>query len=113
MKATKFDEIVAARAGERVQNKIFAFKVSIKKACGELVNNPFYGYHLEEILPDVYRNVLNIMASDNIKKGWPSSLWGMERELVASELLNIMDEMQKAMLAADRQEPGENTPRED
>ena len=110
MKKIKFDEIVAARANERVQKKIFEFKTDIKKACGELVNNTFQGYNLSERLPDIYREVLNVMVSDNIRIGWPSTLWDVEKEKVASELLAIMDEMQKAMLAADRAEPGENVP---
>ena len=110
MKKTKFDEIVAARANERVQQKILAFKIAIKTACGALVNSPFHVSHANEILPDSYRGVLNVMLSNNIKIGWPSTLWDVEKEKVASELLAIMDEMQKAMLAADRAEPGENVP---
>jgi len=112
MKAIKFDEIVKARADQRIQGKIFMFKLAIKKACGELVNNTFNGYNLDESLPDSYKEVLTIMVGDNIKVGWPSALWTMEKEKVSAELLDIMDEMQKALLAADRVEPGENVPNE-
>ena len=110
MKLVKFDKIVAARANERVQQKIFAFKKAIKTACGDLVGYPFNSYDLNESLPDSYRGVLSAMLSNNIKIGWPSTLWDLEKKKVASELLAIMDEMQKAMLAADRAEPGENVP---
>ena len=110
MKAVRFDEIVVARANERVQQKILAFKIAIKKACGDLVGYPYNSYALNEKLHKNYRGVLAIMLNDNISVGWPSTLWDMEREKVSTELLNIMDEMQKALLAADRGEPGENVP---
>jgi len=110
MKKIKFDEIVAARANERVQQKISTFKLAIKKALAELVDESFHSYNLNESLPGSYRGFLNAMLSNNIKIGWPSTLWDVEKEKVASELLAIMDEMQKAMLAADRAEPGENVP---
>jgi len=40
-------------------------------------------------------------------------LWEREEELVNQELLNIMDEMQRAMLAVERNEKPKNLPEND
>ena len=107
MNAQGFQKIIEARANERVQEKIRTFK---KGVAGLL--NAFSGqcYNDEKttLTPD-RRAIVSIMASEDHSKGWPKTIWENERDIVEKELLSIMDEMQKALLAADRSELGENS----
>jgi hypothetical protein len=104
MKAKNFDEIVTARANERAQNKINIFKKEIKEACAKLLNYRWQDYRE---LPEVTCAVLRIVLA-NATVGWPREIWEFEENLVSEELLNTMDEMQKALIAASRLTPGEN-----
>jgi hypothetical protein len=106
MKAENFDEIVKARANERVQRKIEAFREDCKRSATELIGVKYCGY--SDRFDDAYRTLFAILASNKHTEGWPSSLWKKERELVSDELLRVMDEMQRAFLAASKADPGEN-----
>jgi len=51
---------------------------------------------------DYNREILKHMLDDNtinFNKGWPSVIWREEEERVSKELLSMMDEMQKALIA--------------
>ena len=109
MKEKTFDEIVKARANERTQAKIKAFKEAVKKSCFELTGKTWLGYDQNKVLVPDFRAVLSILSSENHTTGWPSSLWEKEEDHVREELLKTMDEMQRALLAASKAEPGENT----
>jgi hypothetical protein len=107
MKAETFDQIVKNRANERAVNRIAAFKKEVMAACKKLVGE-FHGYGGAQLDAQVwqpeFRQVLGILASDNAKKGWPAKIWDEESAAVTKELLNIMDEMQKALLSKDPSE---------
>ena len=110
MKAEKFDQIVEARANERVQKKIAHFQQAVISAARGLTDCrgiPQYGQMLAR-----NKEVVALMVSGNFHKGWPKLLWENEREVVHKELLATMDEFQKALLAAEKAEPGENRPQE-
>ena len=110
MKEKTFDEIVKARANERTQAKIKAFKETVKTACGQVLDHTYWRqYGQETNLLSEFRAVLTLLASDDHTTGWPSSLWEKEEDHVREELLKTMDEIQRAFLAASKAEPGENT----
>jgi len=114
MKAEMFDKIVEASANERVQRKISAFKDAVDRAYRTLMVCPPYS-SIFDASADVYpeaKKVIGILVSGDTRRGWPSRLWEREREAVSKELLATMDEMQKALLAAEKAEPGENRPEE-
>ena len=113
MNAQKFDEIVEARANERVQAKIKKFKADCCKAFGELIGDGYTSHSYHNPFREEARVAFGVLASDNHAQGWPSSLWEKERQTVSEELLRIMDEMQKALLAASKSEDGENKPVEE
>jgi hypothetical protein len=102
MKAATFDEIVRKRANERVQIKLNAFREAIMSSCKVLIGDRC-GYQGSQAKhkswhPD-YCRLLKILASDDNQGGWPATIWAEEFESVSKELLAIMDEMQKALLA--------------
>jgi len=110
MKEKTFDEIVKARANERVQAKLKAFKEVVKTACGQLLGDTYWrGYEQRITLIPNFREVLTLLASEDHTKDWPTSLWEKEEDAVREELLKTMDEMQRAFLAASKAEPGENS----
>ena len=101
--------IVKARANQRAQQKIENFKSSIRG-------------HFQQLGISLYTSDNGIQGGiDAIKiygflsgfdgyPGWPRVIWDNEEELVRKELLATMDEFQKALLAAEKAEPGENRP---
>jgi hypothetical protein len=106
MKAKNFDEIVTARANERAQDKINVFKKKIREACASLLEMSLLGW---DDLPPLARKALSQMIKTrNEPLCWPREIWEIEENLVREELLNTMDEMQKALIAASRLTPGEN-----
>lgn len=102
MKSKTFDQIVENRANERARERIRQFKVAVSSACKSLVgeNRGYVGTTPMEKdwYPD-FKKVLSILASNDNSKGWPSKIWEEEREKVTTELLHIMDEMQRALLS--------------
>jgi len=110
MKSEKFDRLVKARANERVQEKIREFKESCGYAFQKLTNQRSYVVSDYE-MSDFAKAVFAILVSKNNSKNWPRELWEKEEEKVERELLSIMDEMQKALIAADKNETGENIPK--
>lgn len=94
-----FDELVNARANERVQKKIDLFRDRIYKAI-EGLGPRFYRYHRYEVNP-LGTEALMRVAEDE-REGWPPCLWEDERKAVSAELLATMDAMQQAMVAASR-----------
>lgn len=110
MKSEMFDGIVKARANERVQKKIRKFKQDVGKALSEMGKGYSRVRPEENCGTEEAKAILAIMGSDNPNSGWPNTLWERERTAVEKELLAIMDEMQKALLAADKAEPGEHRP---
>lgn len=110
MKAEKFDQIVEARTNQRAQQKIDKFKKAIRDALGEL-GIWVSGYHIDSCLGQ--KEVLKIfavLATGKSNAGWPKEIWDRERAEVVKSLLATFDEFQKALIAADRAEPGENSP---
>jgi len=110
MKSEKFDRLVKARANERVQEKIKTFKESCGDAFQKLTDQCSYIVSDYEV-SDFAKAVFAILISKNNSKNWPRELWEKEEEKVERELLSIMDEMQKALIAADKNETGENIPK--
>jgi hypothetical protein len=107
MKAKNFDEIVTARADERAQNKINVFKKEIRAACINLLGGKYVSNYSALHEEETVRKVLLKIASGT-PVAWPREIWEIEENLVREELLNTMDEMQKALIAASRLTPGEN-----
>ena len=115
MKSEMFDKIVEARADERVQDRIGTFKRTCDRAYKDLlrISNRFdSAFTVEFGVTPAARQIFAILSSDDTRKGWPKDLWEKERGMVRAELLKTMDEMQKALIAAERSQPGENVPRE-
>ena len=109
MKAETFDKIVEARANERVQEKVAKFKMECLFALEHLLGGKKWsGYNIDTTYLNNMRLPFSLLASENHRSGWPKILWETERNAVREELLGIMDEMQKALLAADKNQPGEN-----
>lgn len=107
MTPEKFDGIVKARANERVQQAIMTAKKAVVIALSPLMGKQIAEHHLirsYSLKNEIHavKDILKVLASDNHAKGWPSEIWRRAEAEVESELLNIMDEMQKAMLAAQR-----------
>jgi hypothetical protein len=111
MTSDMFDKIVKARAMERVEAKINAFKKACLAASRELLPYSYIDLRYGGVsLPAEHRAVFALLASDNHGKNWPVRLWQYEEGLVAEELLKTLDEMQRALLAAEKQQKGENDP---
>ena len=110
MKAERFDQIVEARTNERAQQKIDKFKKAVRDALGELgvyVNR----YSLDgDLTRGEPLKIFGVLASGKPGAGWPKEIWDRERTEVVKALLATFDEFQKALIAADRAEPGENQP---
>lgn len=115
MNASRFDSIVKARANQRAQQKIEAFRASVNaavKALGIKTPTGYYnGWQPSSIKEDL-KNVLdNVAAGMYCNPGeassanpltactWPAAIWRSEEEAVQKELLATMDEMQKALIA--------------
>ncbi len=94
-----FDKIVEARANERVQNRIYAFTQEAFAAALKLCDGG---------VEQGRREVLAVAAQPYAERTWPQSLWTKERATVRKELLATMDEMQRAIVAAEKAEPGEH-----
>lgn len=107
MKAEEFDKIVKARTDERVNTRIEGFRESVYGACRKFFNYSDHEYQRGK-WHDEYRKVLQILSSEENKKGWPPQLWKKEREKVADELLSAFDEFTKAKLAAEAAKEPEN-----
>ena len=112
MNAQKFNDIVKARANERMQTKIPSFRIEstalITKYFGIYVD-PNDSYYSDRVTA-----IFSILASTNVRAGWPAELWREEEKKVSDELLSIMDEMQKALISAGRlPAEDENTPKEE
>lgn len=106
MTGEKFDRIVKARADQRVNEKIKQFKSVCSTAYAKLTGENWYTNFPDSVMAEL---IFGILASKKHCKGWPKELWEKEEKEVESELLSIMDEMQKALLAAELLEEGENT----
>jgi hypothetical protein len=102
MKSETFDKIVTNRAHERACKRISVFRREVMDSCKKLVGS-HCGY--QGTTPDSkvwypdFQNILKILTSDDVHKGWPKQIWEEESAAVTKELLSIMDEMQKALLA--------------
>jgi len=105
MKADMFDTIVEARANERVQKRINAFKKEITEAVVRLNGGRRENRGGGQFEQPSVRAALAVLTKDagtTADKGWPVDLWKHEREDVAGELLETMDEMQKALIAVNK-----------
>jgi len=96
MNSSKFDTIVENRAAERVRARIrkfeYALLAELRELSGRSIDN--------SSLPELFNGEIfvGILVGLQTRK-WPKYLWEQEREKVANELLSVMDEMQKALLA--------------
>ena len=106
MKAEKFEQIVRARANKRIQDRLVQFKKDITAALGKLTGGNYIGY------ATFGQKYWEHLAKNGWAKDWPPELWENEEKKVQYELLSIIDEMQKALLDADRNDPGEFSPGE-
>ena len=120
MTATKFDEIVEARANERVQARIKQLRTDLRKAFATATTGNermFDGYYNNRTIApnqqvagskltagnarDLLQVVYGESTTDN-KGEWPAWLWKQERLDVSRELLATLDSMQQALLAASK-----------
>ena len=113
MKAEMFDKIVEARADQRVQAKIGAFKRACVEAAQHLGVGRFSRQDDLVLCQEESRALFAVLASGEPARGWPPEIWERECEAVRKELLSTMDEFQRALLAAEKAEPGENSPAEE
>jgi molecular chaperone GrpE (heat shock protein) len=96
MNASKFDKIVENRAVERTREKISNFKRQLSDAVRELTNGSVSPAQIGGFWSTQSAKELFTALDTN---RWPACLWDQERELVTKELLSVMDEMQKALVA--------------
>lgn len=102
MKGTDFDRIVKNRADERVKGKLSAFRDAFATAFSRLTGAGFVSKDASDDNSLANWKILNDMVAKggpNNLKEWPKYLWDIEEGKVRSELLSVMDEMQKALLA--------------
>lgn len=109
MNETKFEMAVAARAKQRVEDRIMHFKSACWRAYRELTGNDAYNTANYCANP-MAREIFAVIASTDHSKDWPPALWETERDKVRKELFSIMDEMQKAFMAMDGVGLVENIP---
>ena len=114
MKPIKFDEIVKARAAQRIHERAKKFRMALAKAFDEL--HPEFrvdsdGAALRPPTEDdkgqwanQRRWALTFLTENKL----PPRVWTEEEEKVSAELLATMDEMQKAFLAPPVTEDGTN-----
>ena len=106
MKATTFDEIVTAKTNARVQDKIKEVRAAVFAAIDKMG----YGASVDKFVfrdPTGWGKLIlgSILRNDG---KWPKRIWEEERKLVAGELLQTMDVMQKAILSTSRKaDPGD------
>lgn len=120
MDKSKFDEIVEARANERVQARFAKMRRAVYQALLEFFHPRNYGsygnYSESEDWGGRFQYVMIQLASDDNRKGWDTEklkedFWESERNAVTKELLSQMDEFQKALLAAQKEpNPDDCTP---
>jgi len=99
MKAEKFDAIVKARADQRIQERLKIFKDDVRKALEKLTGHSYAGYR------SFGSSFWKVLTGDNWHKGWPKTLWTEEEVRVENELLATLNEMQKAFLALEKEDP--------
>jgi len=100
MKAKDFDAIVVARANERVQNKIKIFRGNIIKALITLGGSVLYNSCSQQV--SKVGELALACTREHSSQEWPLELREMEEAAVRKELLSTLDEMQRALLAANK-----------
>jgi hypothetical protein len=103
MTTEEFIQLVKVRANVRVQEKILSFKRELHQALQNLGIADAYSYGLSPAA----RELLTTLGGEDPFNCWPKRIWTREESIVKDELLNILDELQKAQLALSR-EPNEN-----
>jgi len=103
MTGEKFAEIVTKRAHERVEAKLRTFKHGLHNLFSQLTGDTFITKDSKGARGANYAILAQMVEKECIDfgEGWPALLWVREEEKVADELLSMMDEMQKALLAPD------------
>ena len=105
MKGTDFDRIVKNRADERVRKKLSIFRNAVANAFKNLTGSGYVSREATSTDGATNWAIFSGMAAKGglteLKK-WPHYLWDTEEDAVRSELLSVMDEMQKALLAPER-----------
>ena len=104
MTSERFMELVTKRADVRVNDKIKRFKQAIHEALQNLTGD---GY-LEKVpepggCREANKKIFEMIIQQgtvDFSTGWPNRLWIIEEAAVEKELLGMMDEMQKALIAA-------------
>lgn len=96
MNSERFDRIVKARANERIQERICKFRETVINAIR--VCRPGWQYHTLRYDSELVQIMLAAFPSQK----FPIALWSEEEAIVEKELLSIMDEMQKALIAVDK-----------
>jgi len=97
MNSGKFDEIVVNRADERVQNKINKFRKDLAQTLKPLTGSAYYSGEYNVIRAGI--GVLKAIIGGDSRHDYPRDIWEREEKEVAEELLDAMDEMQKALIA--------------
>lgn len=102
MTGTDFDRIVKNRANQRVKKKLDTFRNTIANAFKNLTGSGYVSREATSTDGVTNWSIFSGMAAKGglaELKEWPHYLWDVEEGAVRSELLSIMDEMQKALLA--------------
>ncbi len=105
MTGTDFDRIVKNRADERVKKKLYTFKNAVANAFKNLTGTGYVSRESTSTNAATNWAIFSGMAAKGgltELKEWPHYLWAIEEDAVRSELLSVMDEMQKALLAPER-----------
>ena len=113
MNASKFDAIVKNRAQEKVEARVIKFRSEIHEAFKHLFENTgicvqdhYYNFLTDsEVVRQCFNNCVRTREKQ-YQNTWPKELWEHEQKAVADQLLSIMDEMQKALVAPAPSEGG-------
>jgi hypothetical protein len=119
MKAEKFDDLVKARAHERVEAKIDKFYQGLAAALVDFVGpmdwqirdyNPHHAAAASarrSCQSKLGAELLCMATVEKDKRVWPRALFEHEERLVRNELLATMNEFQQALIAAGKFIPTE------
>lgn len=104
MNGKRFDQIVEARAKQRAEAIVNKFVNDVRNALIAVDHGLTYCGNIWE--DDLAKSLLAQLTNlDRRGRIWPEKILDMQREQVKNELLSVMDEMQKAIIAADNFKP--------
>lgn len=111
MKIQKFDDLVKARSEQLFQERVQTFKADVEKALGKLFGGKLQFHNLFYYNTDLNDDnagergklaveIFKILSSENNRSGWPIKIRECATEEVFTSLINTLDSVQRAMIAA-------------